>query len=82
MKFDHLYTSLLEDFNLPPQYQNAVQSGPDAGTTTGDINNTFPSKISNVNIKLPKFKNKKAKQPPKGKSTKYHQDTRGRDNQV
>lgn len=82
MKFDILYNSLLEGFNVPPLYQNAVQSGPDAGITSGDINNTFPSKISSVNIKLPKFKNKKTKQIPKGKSAKYRPDIHGRNNQV
>jgi|694.fasta_scaffold00081_125 hypothetical protein len=82
MKFNLLYNSLLEGFNIPPLYQNAVQSGPDAGITSGDINNTFPSKISNVNIKLPKFKNKKTKQLPKEKSAKYRQGTHERGNQV
>lgn len=82
MKFDLLYNSLLEGFNIPPLYQNAVQNGPDIGTTSGDINNTFPSKTSNVSIKLPKFKNKKTKQLPKEKSAKYRQGTRERDNQV
>jgi hypothetical protein len=39
MKFD----KLIEDFNVSPKAQNAVQSGPDIGMTTGKINDTFPS---------------------------------------
>lgn len=74
MKFDHLYKSLLEDFNIPPQYQNAVQSGPDEGMTSGQPNNTFPSRIDTINIKLPTKKSlKKAKKSPKGKQAKYRQ---------
>jgi hypothetical protein len=82
MKFDNLYKSLLEDFNIPPQYQNAVQSGPDAGITSGDVNNTFPSKISNLNVSLPKPKKKKIKQPPKGMSAKYRQGIHVRNNRA
>ena len=39
MNFD----KLIEDFNISPKSQNAIQTGPDIGTTTGDINDTFPS---------------------------------------
>jgi hypothetical protein len=40
MKFD----KLIEDFNIFPKDQNAVQSGPDAGITTGSIEKTFPNR--------------------------------------
>jgi hypothetical protein len=41
--------------------QNAINSGPDAGMTSGNINNTFPSSVNTVGIKLPKKKIKRKK---------------------
>jgi len=61
MKYEKLVKSLLEDFNVFPGTQTAVNSGPDMGMTSGDIQNTFPSKMSTVKIKLPKKKIKKSK---------------------
>jgi hypothetical protein len=43
MKFNSQYTSLIEGFNVPPQYQNAVQNGPDIGMTSGNPDETFPN---------------------------------------
>lgn len=41
------------------QQQNALNKGPDIAMTSGDINNTFPSTIKTVKIKLPKKIKKK-----------------------
>jgi hypothetical protein len=61
MKFEKLVNSLLEGFNIPPKAQTAVNSGPDIGMTSGDMQNTFPSKMDSIEIKLPKKKTKKLK---------------------
>jgi hypothetical protein len=39
-KFD----KLIEGFNVMPKSQNAIQSGPDIGMTTGDMEGTFPNR--------------------------------------
>jgi len=76
MKFDRTVNQLLEDFNIFPKSQNAIQNGPDIGSTTGDINNTFPSKQQSIGGKLLPNKRdiknlkKKAKNSPKEKPTK------------
>ena len=78
MKFD----KLIEDFNIFPQSQNANQSGPDAGITTGSFTNAFPSRINTLtgNI-LPdevtitlnkKIAYKLLKQLPKERQSKSH----------
>lgn len=61
MKYDKIVKKLLEDFNVLPQTQYASNSGPDIGMTTGDMNNTFPSKMSKVTISLPSKKRVKKK---------------------
>ena len=38
------FNKLIEDFNIFPKSQTALQSGPDIGMTTGDIDGTFPSR--------------------------------------
>lgn len=62
MKFNCYVNKLLEGFNVFPSTQTAPSTGPDQGMTTGDVNNTFPSKMHNVLIKQVKRK--------KGKKTK------------
>jgi hypothetical protein len=52
----------MEDFNIFPYAQNATSAGPDQGTTTADINNTFPSKVGTVFLKRLKKKKKLIKQ--------------------
>jgi len=42
------FVDLLEDFNILPKSQNAVQSGPNIGITTGDMEHTFPNQDGNV----------------------------------
>jgi hypothetical protein len=42
------FNKLVEDFNLSPKSQNAIQTGPDIGMTTGKINDTFPSNSSTI----------------------------------
>jgi len=61
MNFDTLVKKILEDFNVYPQYQTAPSTGPDQGMTSGDMQNTFPSKMETVAINLPKKKKKKIK---------------------
>lgn len=61
MNFENQIKKILEDINVYPRYQAAVNSGPDIGMTTGDINNTFPSKQAQIKIKLPKKNIKKLK---------------------
>jgi len=61
MKFDQELNKILEDFNIFPQHQTAPSTGPDIGMTSGDIQNTFPSKQKTVNLKLPKKIKKKLK---------------------
>lgn len=69
MKFDKLLSELLEGFNVYPQSQNAINSGPDQGMTSGDFVNTFPSMMSTVRVTLPRkrSKSKKKKYYPKGR---------------
>ena len=64
MKFDLLVNNLLEDFNVFPQNQTAPSTGPDIGMTSGDQQNTFPSKMETLTLKLPK--KKKIKKLKKG----------------
>ena len=61
MRFDQELKKILEDFNIYPQHQTAPSTGPDIGMTSGDIQNTFPSKQKTVNLKLPKKIKKKLK---------------------
>lgn len=42
------FNKLVEDFNISPKSQNAIQTGPDIGMTTGNINGTFPSTNSTI----------------------------------
>lgn len=56
MKFDSLVNKLLEDFNIFSKAQSAPSTGPDQGMTSGDMQNTFPSKMETVVIGLPKKK--------------------------
>jgi len=59
MKFEKLFKSILEGFNVTPQYQTAPSTGPDSGMTVGQPQNTFPSKLETVSVKLDKKKIKK-----------------------
>ena len=59
MKFDQALKKLLEDFNIYPQTQGAPSTGPDIGMTSGDQQNTFPSKMETLKLKLPNKKKKK-----------------------
>lgn len=61
MKFENLVNSILEGFNVYPQAQAAPSTGPDIGMTSGDQQNTFPSKMETVKFKLPKKIKKKLK---------------------
>lgn len=61
MKFENLVKTILEDFNIYPQSQTAPSTGPDIGMTTGDQQNTFPSKMETVKFKLKKKSKKKLK---------------------
>lgn len=61
MKYDNLVKRLLEDFNVLPQAQFANNSGPDQGMTSGDIINTFPSRMEKITLKLPGKKKAKKK---------------------
>jgi hypothetical protein len=38
------FNKLIEGFNVLPRSQNAIQSGPDIGMTTGDMERTFPNR--------------------------------------
>ena len=42
------FIDLLEDFNVLPKSQNAIQSGPNIGMTTGDMESTFPNQDGNI----------------------------------
>ena len=42
------FNKLVEGFNISPQSQNAIQTGPDAGITTGQPNSTFPSNVATI----------------------------------
>jgi len=59
MKFDQTVKQLLEGFNVMPQMQTAPSTGPDQGMTTGDQQNTFPSKMETLQVTLPRKKKKK-----------------------
>ena len=59
MKFDQTVKQLLEEFNVMPQMQIAPSTGPDQGMTTGDQQNTFPSKMETLQVTLPRKKKKK-----------------------
>ena len=59
MKFDQALKKLLEDFNIYPQTQGTPSTGPDIGMTSGDQQNTFPSKMETLKLKLPNKKKKK-----------------------
>lgn len=59
MNFDKIVKRLLEDFNIYPRNQTAPSTGPDIGMTTGDQQNTFPSKQETIKLRLPKKKKKK-----------------------
>ena len=59
MKFDQTVKQLLEEFNVMPQMQTAPSTGPDQGMTTGDQQNTFPSKMETLQVTLPRKKKKK-----------------------
>jgi len=59
MNFDKEVNSILEGFNVYPQAQTAPSTGPDIGMTTGEPQNTFPSKMETIKIKLPGKKIKK-----------------------
>lgn len=61
MKYNKLVNQLLEDFNVLPQTVNAVRSGPDQGMTSVQLQQTFPSSMSKVDIQLPGKKKKKKK---------------------
>ena len=61
MNFDLEVKKILEDFNIYPQHQTAPSTGPDIGMTSGDQQNTFPTKMNSVKLKLPKKIKKKKK---------------------
>lgn len=61
MQFEKQIKKILEDFNILPYNQNADNVGPDIGMTTGDMQNTFPSKQQALKIKLPKKIKRKKK---------------------
>ena len=42
------FNKFIEDFNIFPNSQNAVQLGPDAGNTTGDFDDTFPNRKNTI----------------------------------
>jgi len=56
MKFDNFIKKLFEGFNTFPQAQAAPNTGPDIGMSSGDQQNTFPSKMQTVTLNLPKKK--------------------------
>lgn len=45
--------------------QSAPSTGPDQGMTVGDKNNTFPSRIETMSVRLDKNKLKKLKKKAK-----------------
>jgi|LauGreDrversion2_6_1035139.scaffolds.fasta_scaffold246409_2 hypothetical protein len=59
MKFEETIKKLLEGFVEFRQSQAAPSTGPDQGMTSGDQQNTFPSKMETLQLKLPKKKKKK-----------------------
>ena len=72
MKYNRLVNKILEDFNLFPQTQTAPSTGPDQGMTQGQMNNTFPSNLQSVAIRLPKKPKIKG---PRGKRSRHHLKT-------
>jgi len=54
--FESLYKKILEDFNVYPSHQTAPSTGPDIGMTSGDQQNTFPSKMEQIKIKVKRKK--------------------------
>jgi hypothetical protein len=62
MQFEKQIKKILEDFNILPYNQNADNLGPDLGMTTGNIQNTFPSRQQALKIKLPKKIKRKKKE--------------------
>jgi hypothetical protein len=61
MQFDKQIEKILEGFNVFPQAQTAPSMGPDTGMTSGDQQNTFPSKMMSLKVQLPKKKKSKLK---------------------
>jgi hypothetical protein len=61
MKFEKLVKSLLEGFNIYPKSQVAPNAGPDIGMTSGDMQNTFPSKMETIEFKIKRKTKKKPK---------------------
>ena len=61
MQFDQQIKKIFEDFNVYPQPQTAASMGPDAGMTSGDQQNTFPSKMTSLKVQLPRKKKSKLK---------------------
>jgi len=46
------FNKLIEDFNIFTNSQNAIQSGPDIGMTSGDIEGTFPNRKGSISGKI------------------------------
>ena len=65
MKFEAEIKKLLEDFSVNPAFQSAPSTGPDQGMTSGDINNTFPSRQETFSFKLGKNALKKLRKKEK-----------------
>jgi len=61
MQFDKQIKKILEGFITLPQSQGSSNMGPDAGMTSGDQQNTFPSKMMSLKVQLPKKKKSKLK---------------------
>jgi hypothetical protein len=54
--------TFISPFVSRSQNQTAFNTGPDQGMTSGDQQNTFPSKMQQIDVKLPaKKKTKKQK---------------------
>jgi hypothetical protein len=51
--------AFISPFVCRSQKQFFVNSGPDQGMTSGDIQNTFPNRQKTVRVKLPKKKKKR-----------------------
>lgn len=62
MTFKQFYfEAFISPFVSRSQPELVVNAGPDQGMTSGDLQNTFPSKMSSVKVNLPKKKIKKQK---------------------
>lgn len=61
MKFNQAVKQILEDFNIFPAAQSAINSGPDQGMTSIDPNNGYPSRVSKLQFKFNKKKIKTKK---------------------